>query len=137
MLNLYPIIQIIHLNGVDIQEREELDLFEAHQPDCVMHLAAESHVDRSIDGPSNFIETNIIGTFAIWNPIILVTQFSPKNFRFHHVSTDEVFGSLSSNPKFKFTETSSYDPRSPYSASKASSTIWFGHGMKHMVCQFC
>ena len=88
-----------------------------------MHLAAESHVDRSIDGPSNFIETNIIGTFNILEASrsYWVIQFFAKNFRFHHVSTDEVFGSLSSNPKFKFTETSSYDPRSPYSASKASS----------------
>ena len=109
---------------VDILERGELDLiFEEHQPDCVMHLAAESHVDRSIDGPSNFIKTNIVGTFNILEASrsYWLSNVSPKNFCFHHVSTDEVFGSLCTDPKVRFTETSPYDPRSPYSASKASS----------------
>ncbi|WP_370159013.1 dTDP-glucose 4,6-dehydratase, partial [Salipiger bermudensis] len=85
--------------------------------------AAESHVDRSIDGPGDFIETNITGTYnmleaarAYW-----VAQGKPESFRFHHISTDEVFGSLPADPEVQFTEDTSYDPRSPYSASKASS----------------
>ena len=88
-----------------------------------MHLAAESHVDRSIDGPRDFIDTNITGTFnmleaarAYWSQL-----GRPKSFRFHHVSTDEVFGSLASDPAIQFTEETPYDPRSPYSASKAAS----------------
>ncbi len=106
----------------DIRDREALDrVFEEHQPDAVMHLAAESHVDRSIDGPGDFIQTNIIGTYnmleaarAYW-----VKKDKPDSFRFHHISTDEVFGSLGAEGQF--TETTPYDPRSPYSASKASS----------------
>ena len=106
----------------DIRNRNELDqIFETHKPDAVLHLAAESHVDRSIDGPSNFIETNVNGTFNIleaartfWN-----AQGKPTTFRFHHVSTDEVFGSLPNDPALKFTEDTPYAPRNPYSASKA------------------
>jgi dTDP-glucose 4,6-dehydratase len=106
----------------DIRDRGALDrIFAAHAPDAVMHLAAESHVDRSIDAPSDFIETNINGTFnlleaarAYW-----VGQGKPESFVFHHISTDEVFGSLAETGQF--TESTSYDPRSPYSASKAAS----------------
>lgn len=108
----------------DIRNREKLDaIFVKHNPDAVMHLAAESHVDRSIDGPSDFIETNITGTFNLLEAARNYWQAngSPESFRFHHISTDEVFGSLTSNPNVKFTEETPYDPRSPYSASKASS----------------
>ena len=98
-------------------------LFETHQPDLVMHLAAESHVDRSIDGPADFLNTNIMGTFnlleaarAYWQTLSSEKQ---GNFRFLHISTDEVFGSLGAEGLF--TETTCYQPNSPYSASKASS----------------
>ena len=86
-----------------------------------MHLAAESHVDRSIDGPADFIQTNINGTFNILEAArsYWQAQGRPETFRFHHISTDEVFGSLASTGLF--TEDTPYDPRSPYSASKASS----------------
>ena len=108
----------------DIRDRAALDrVFATHRPDAVMHLAAESHVDRSIDGPADFVETNINGTFnmleaarAYW-----VASGKPESFRFHHISTDEVFGSLPADPSVKFTEATPYDPRSPYSASKAAS----------------
>ena len=108
----------------DIRDRAALDrVFAEHRPDAVMHLAAESHVDRSIDGPGDFIETNITGTYnmleaarAYWT-----REGKPEGFRFHHISTDEVFGSLPADPAIKFTEETPYDPRSPYSASKASS----------------
>ena len=108
----------------DIRDRAALErIFAAHAPDAVMHLAAESHVDRSIDGPGDFIDTNITGTYnmleaarAHWQ-----RQGRPAGFRFHHISTDEVFGSLPADPAVKFTETTPYDPRSPYSASKAAS----------------
>jgi dTDP-glucose 4,6-dehydratase len=88
-----------------------------------MHLAAESHVDRSIDGPDSFITTNIVGTFCILEAARAYWERKgkPESFRFHHISTDEVFGSLPSDPEIKFTEETPYDPRSPYSASKASS----------------
>ena len=107
---------------VDIRNRAVLDaVFTKYAPDAVMHLAAESHVDRSIDGPTDFIETNVKGTFnmleaarSYWQ-----SQGKPESFRFHHISTDEVFGSL--GPTGMFTEDTPYDPRSPYSASKASS----------------
>ena len=108
----------------DIRDRNALDtIFEKHQPDAVMHLAAESHVDRSIDGPADFIETNINGTFNMLEAARTYWQAhgKPENFRFHHISTDEVFGSLPSDPSIQFTEETPYDPRSPYSASKASS----------------
>jgi len=95
--------------------------FARHKPDAVMHLAAESHVDRSIDGPQAFIETNVMGTY---NMLQAARQYweaegKPESFRFHHISTDEVFGSLGATGQF--TEETPYDPRSPYSASKASS----------------
>lgn len=110
---------------VDICDRAELDrVFAEHQPDAVMHLAAESHVDRSIDAPATFIETNIVGTYtlleatrAYWDQL----EGSRKAaFRFHHISTDEVYGDLEGTDDL-FTETTSYAPSSPYSASKASS----------------
>ena len=106
----------------DIRDCDALNrIFETHKPDTVMHLAAESHVDRSIDGPKNFIETNICGTFNLLEAArkYWASQGRPETFRFHHVSTDEVFGSLGATGKF--TEDTPYDPRSPYSASKASS----------------
>ncbi len=93
------------------------------QPDIVAHLAAESHVDRSIDGPAAFIQTNVVGTFVMLNQTLGYWQNLPEArktaFRFHHISTDEVFGSL--GEEGFFTETTAYDPRSPYSASKAGS----------------
>lgn len=110
---------------VDICDKVELTRVLSHyQPDAVMHLAAESHVDRSIDGPAAFIETNVVGTYtlleavrAYWNDL------EPKkktSFRFHHISTDEVYGDLEGTEDL-FTEKTSYEPSSPYSASKASS----------------
>lgn len=126
---------------VDICNREELDrVYKQHQPDAVMHLAAESHVDRSIDGPAEFIQTNIVGTYtlleaarAYWNEL---PEERKQAFRFHHISTDEVYGDLPHpNDDIEkvdelplFTEQTSYEPSSPYSASKASSdhlvTAW-------------
>ena len=112
------------LEVVDICDRAALDrVFAEHRPEVVMHLAAESHVDRSIDGPGDFIETNVTGTFtmleaarAFWTGL----DAAPKSaFRFHHISTDEVYGTLGETGKF--TETTPYDPNSPYSASKAAS----------------
>ncbi|ASM96112.1 dTDP-glucose 4,6-dehydratase [Vibrio vulnificus] len=110
---------------VDICDRAGLErVFAVHQPDAVMHLAAESHVDRSIDGPSAFIETNIVGTYTLleaarsyWNSLPCERKAA---FRFHHISTDEVYGDLEGTDDL-FTETTSYAPSSPYSASKASS----------------
>lgn len=93
------------------------------RPEVVTHLAAESHVDRSIDGPSEFIQTNILGTFNMLSQVLEywrgLDEKAKANFRFHHISTDEVFGSLGDDGFF--TEETAYDPRSPYSASKASS----------------
>ena len=109
---------------MNIRDRESLDpVFSKHKPDVVMHLAAESHVDRSIDRPSEFVETNITGTFNILEASRKYWQKQgyPDEFRFHHISTDEVFGSLSRDPETRFTEKTPYYPRSPYSASKASS----------------
>ena len=116
---------------VDICDRAELDrVFTTHKPDAVMHLAAESHVDRSITGPAEFIQTNIVGTYNLleaarkyWNSLEANAQ---KDFRFHHISTDEVYGDLPHPDEQDddlplFTEQSSYAPSSPYSASKASS----------------
>lgn len=108
----------------DIRDRAALDrIFAEHRPDAVMHLAAESHVDRSIDGPGTFIETNILGTFNMLEAArkYWVESGKPDAFRFHHISTDEVYGSLPPDPEVQFTEETPYDPRSPYSASKASS----------------
>jgi dTDP-glucose 4,6-dehydratase len=99
------------------------EVFEAHQPDCVVHLAAESHVDRSVDGAGVFVQTNVVGTFTMLEAARHYTASlqGPKKdaFRFVHVSTDEVYGSL--GPDGLFEETTPYDPRSPYSASKAAS----------------
>ena len=109
---------------MNIRDRDNLDaVFSKHKPDAVMHLAAESHVDRSIDRPVNFIDTNIIGTFNILEASRKYWQEQgyPNRFRFHHISTDEVFGSLPNDPNERFTENTPYDPKSPYSASKASS----------------
>ena len=105
-----------HFEQADICDAAAMaDIFGRHQPDVVMHLAAESHVDRSIDGPGEFIRTNLVGTYEL-----LEAARAAGVQRFHHVSTDEVFGSLSlTDPGF--TESSPYDPRSPYSASKAGS----------------
>ncbi|NCH87905.1 dTDP-glucose 4,6-dehydratase [Cronobacter dublinensis] len=118
---------------VDICDRAALDrVFKEHQPDAVMHLAAESHVDRSISGPANFIETNIVGTYtlleatrAYWTSL---DNERKAAFRFHHISTDEVYGDLphpdewqAGEPLPLFTEETAYAPSSPYSASKASS----------------
>ena len=108
----------------DIRDGTALDaIFARHEPDAVMHLAAESHVDRSIDGPGDFIETNIIGTYNMLEAArkYWAAKGKPESFRFHHISTDEVFGSLPADPDVMFTEDTPYDPRSPYSASKASS----------------
>jgi dTDP-glucose 4,6-dehydratase len=116
----------------DIRDRATLKrVFDQHSPDAVMHLAAESHVDRSIDGPGDFIDTNITGTY---NVLEVARSFwmdagKPAHFRFHHISTDEVYGSLGADPSDLFTEDTPYDPRSPYSASKAASDhlvrAWF------------
>ncbi len=106
----------------DIRDRAALDRVMAeHAPDAIMHLAAESHVDRSIDGPADFIETNVTGTFNLLEAArsYWEAQGRPERFRFHHISTDEVYGSLGKTGMF--TEDTAYDPRSPYSASKASS----------------
>ncbi|WP_322890894.1 MULTISPECIES: dTDP-glucose 4,6-dehydratase [unclassified Yoonia] len=108
----------------DIRDRPALDrIFAAHQPDAVLHLAAESHVDKSIDAPADFIGTNITGTFNLLEAARAYWSRSgqPAAFRFHHISTDEVFGSLPPDPSVKFTEDTAYDPRSPYAASKAAS----------------
>ena len=98
-------------------------ILEAHRPDAILHLAAESHVDRSIDGPGAFVKTNIEGTYSLLQAArgYWEQQGRPDHFRFHHISTDEVFGSLPPDPIIKFTEETPYDPRSPYSASKAAS----------------
>jgi dTDP-glucose 4,6-dehydratase len=116
----------------DICDRRAMEaVLSAHKPDAVMHLAAESHVDRSIDGPAQFIETNIIGTYTL---LEVVRQYwseldapAKQAFRFHHVSTDEVYGSL--GDQGFFTEESQYQPNSPYSASKAASD--------HLVRAWC
>ena len=111
-----------HFAQVDICDAEAVRaLFHAHQPDGVFHLAAESHVDRSIDGPGEFIETNVVGTFILLQEALRYWRGLPPQrataFRFLHVSTDEVYGSL--GPTGYFTEESRYEPSSPYSASKA------------------
>ena len=110
---------------VDICDRRELErVFQAHQPDCVMHLAAESHVDRSIDGAGAFIATNIVGTYTLLEVAREYYRQLPEaargRFRFHHVSTDEVYGDLAERGGL-FVETTPYAPSSPYAASKASS----------------
>jgi len=104
---------------VDIRDRAGLDrVFAAHEPDAVMNLAAESHVDRSIDGPAAFVDTNVVGTYTLLEAARAFWA-GTRPFRFHHISTDEVFGAL--GPTGAFTETTPYAPNSPYSASKAGS----------------
>ncbi|MTD10021.1 dTDP-glucose 4,6-dehydratase [Acinetobacter sp. YIM 103518] len=128
--NLESLVSVVNnerytFSQTDICDRTALDqLFADYQPDAVMHLAAESHVDRSITGPFAFIETNIIGTYQLleasrhyWNSL---EETKKQKFRFHHISTDEVYGDLEGTTDL-FTETTSYSPSSPYSASKASS----------------
>jgi dTDP-glucose 4,6-dehydratase len=128
--NLESLLEVIDssrysFEQVDICNRAELDrILAQHQPDAIMHLAAESHVDRSIDGPAAFIETNIVGTYTLlevarsyWQEL---AEPSKARFRFHHISTDEVYGDLE-HPEDLFTEQTPYAPSSPYSASKASS----------------
>lgn len=108
---------------VDICDTPEMErVFRTHQPDAIMHLAAESHVDRSIAGPAPFVQTNLMGTYTLlevvrawWNAL---DEAKKQDFRFHHVSTDEVYGDLGHGTD-KFTETTPYAPSSPYSASKA------------------
>lgn len=122
-----------HFEHADICDKDAMSrIFELHQPDAVMHLAAESHVDRSITGPSAFIETNIVGTYVLleasrnyWTGL---NSEKKAAFRFHHISTDEVYGDLPHPDEMDkdselplFTETTAYAPSSPYSASKASS----------------
>ena len=114
-----PAYTFVH---ADIRDSAALEtVFATHSPDAVMHLAAESHVDRSIDGPAAFIDTNVTGTYAMLEAARAYWQDAgrPYNFRFHHISTDEVYGSLGATRQF--TETTSYAPNSPYSASKAAS----------------
>lgn len=128
--NLESLLEVSHsdrytFEHVDICNRAEVDrVLEKHKPDAIIHLAAESHVDRSIDGPAAFIETNIVGTYALLEAARQYWQSMRadrrKKFRFHHVSTDEVYGDLESTSNL-FTETTPYQPSSPYSASKASS----------------
>src|SRR5215831_8218196 len=112
-----------HFSRTDICNRSAIaDIFSTFGPDAVMHLAAESHVDRSIDGPAEFINTNVVGTYVLLEAALAHWRrlgARADNFRFLHVSTDEVFGALTDDGHF--TETSRYDPRSPYSATKAAS----------------
>jgi dTDP-glucose 4,6-dehydratase len=105
----------------DIRDRAlVMGLFEEHSPDAVMHLAAESHVDRSIDGPDDFLQTNIFGTFTLLEAVRAWAAGRKGGLRFHHISTDEVYGSLRAGDP-AFAETTAYAPNSPYSASKAAS----------------
>ncbi|MEL6522588.1 MAG: dTDP-glucose 4,6-dehydratase [Pseudomonadota bacterium] len=111
-----------HFEQADICDAPDVArILSEHRPDAIMHLAAESHVDRSIDGPADFVRTNVNGTYTLLEAArsYWTDQGKPASFRFHHISTDEVFGSLGSEGMF--TEDTPYDPRSPYSASKASS----------------
>ncbi len=113
-----------HFVQADICDRDAInETFEKYQPDFIMHLAAESHVDRSIDGPDEFIQTNIVGTYQLLEAsrsyYLELTPEKQTTFRFHHISTDEVYGDL--GEVGLFTEETSYDPSSPYSASKAAS----------------
>tara|TARA_Y100000385_G_C13096622_1_gene641758 strand:+ start:1574 stop:2614 length:1041 start_codon:yes stop_codon:yes gene_type:complete len=111
--------------NIDICDRREVTrVFDQHNPDVVMHLAAESHVDRSIDNPAEFIQTNVVGTYILLEAALSYWQSLCKqrqsSFRFHHISTDEVYGDLEDS-KDLFNEKTPYDPSSPYSASKAAS----------------
>ena len=128
--NLHSIESVSNSNRyrfehVDICEEKEIQrVLKEHQPDIIMHLAAESHVDRSIDGPGEFIQTNIVGTYTLLDKTRAYyntcNEEKKKIFRFHHISTDEVYGDLEGTDDL-FTETTPYAPSSPYSASKASS----------------
>ena len=114
-----------HFEKIDICDAKKIKyVFDKYSPDIVMHLAAESHVDRSIDGPKEFIQSNILGTFVLLEQARLywssLDKAKKNSFRFHHVSTDEVYGDLE-GPEGLFTEETPYSPSSPYSASKASS----------------
>jgi dTDP-glucose 4,6-dehydratase len=114
-----PLYSFVH---ADIRDRAAIDaVMAAHEPDAVMNLAAESHVDRSIDGPGTFVETNVTGTYQMLEAArtYWTAAGRPDGFRFHHISTDEVYGSLGETGQF--TEATPYDPRSPYAASKAAS----------------
>ena len=127
--NLETLSDVAHhgrydFSHTDIRDQEALrELFAKHQPSAVMHLAAESHVDRSIDGPGAFLETNVMGTYTLLQAVReyfeTLNSVRSTDFRFHHVSTDEVYGALGSEGVF--TESSPYQPRSPYAASKAAS----------------
>jgi dTDP-glucose 4,6-dehydratase len=120
MLGNHPHYRFVHGDVCD--QALVAALFQAEQPDAVMHLAAESHVDRSIDGPAAFINTNIVGTYTLLEAarryFVSLPPDRKSSFRFHHISTDEVYGSL--GPTGAFVETTPYAPNSPYSASKAS-----------------
>ncbi len=131
--------QRYHFEQVDICDRDELDrIFLEYQPDAVMHLAAESHVDRSIDGPAEFIETNIVGTYtlleasrAYWNSL---DGDRKQNFRFHHISTDEVYGDLEGTDDL-FIETTPYSPSSLIQLQRRPVIILFVLGCVPMVFQ--
>ena len=122
--NLAPVAgsNLYSFEQANICDRAALErIFALHRPDAVMHLAAESHVDRSIDGPGRFVETNVTGTFTLLDAAraYWLAQGRPAGFRFHHISTDEVFGTLGATGKF--TEDTPYAPNSPYAATKAAS----------------
>lgn len=124
LANVVPVADdpLYAFEEADICDRAAIDrILSEHQPDAIMHLAAESHVDRSIDGPGAFIETNVTGTYTLLEAARAYWDMKdkPAGFRFHHISTDEVYGSLGETGQF--TEDTPYDPRSPYSASKAAS----------------
>jgi dTDP-glucose 4,6-dehydratase len=142
-VNKYPEYRVVNLDGLtyagnlenlrDVEkspnyefvradisiEKQVMQVFNNHQPDGIIHLAAESHVDRSISNPTGFIYTNIIGTVNLLNAARMIWQDNKTDKRFYHISTDEVYGSLGDTGSFR--ETTPYDPKSPYSASKASS----------------
>jgi dTDP-glucose 4,6-dehydratase len=127
--NLANVSDVVAAPGYSFEQADICDaatmtrILESHRPDAVMHLAAESHVDRSIDGPAAFMQTNITGTYVLLEAARAYWRSLPENkraaFRFHHISTDEVYGTLGATGKF--TEDTPYDPNSPYSASKAAS----------------
>lgn len=128
--NLESLTSVVDATGYSFEKADICDgaavraILETHQPDAIMHLAAESHVDRSIDGPAAFIQTNIVGTYHLLEASLEyfqgLSQDRRRDFKFHHVSTDEVFGSLGEDDP-AFTAETPYRPRSPYSASKAAS----------------
>ena len=116
-----------YFENIDIRDEGSIKkILNSHKPNLVMHLAAESHVDRSIDGPANFITTNINGTFSLLEATRSyfeeLTEVEQRQFRFHHISTDEVYGDLAGTDNF-FTEHTPYSPSSPYSSSKAASDL--------------